>query len=80
MPGLQERRNNLIVRTRAVNLVQLDDLDAEKLKPLAGVAFIVWKPAPASMSLPGESGAGASETTRGLLARQQHVAAPCVQR
>jgi len=41
MPGLTERKNNLFVRPRAANLIQLDDLDVEKLKPLADVAFLI---------------------------------------
>jgi hypothetical protein len=39
--GITERQNNLIVRSRAVNLTKLDELHAGKIKPLAETAFLI---------------------------------------
>jgi len=47
-PGLTERQRNLIVRPRGdkVMFVQLDDLDSEKIKPLAAVSCLIIETSP----------------------------------
>jgi hypothetical protein len=66
-PGLTERRQNLIIRPhgRNVTFVQLDDLDSEKIKPLAAVSCLIIETSPGNhqgwVALPRDSMSGDSE-------------------
>jgi hypothetical protein len=48
LPGLPERQQNLILRPYGakVNLIQLEDLDYEQLKPLAPVSCLILQTSP----------------------------------
>jgi hypothetical protein len=48
IPGLEERQQNIIVRPLCdkVQLIQLDDLDYEQLKPLAAASFLILETSP----------------------------------
>jgi hypothetical protein len=48
IPGLEERQQNIIVRPSCdkLQIVQLDDLNYEQLKPLAPVSFLILETSP----------------------------------
>jgi RepB DNA-primase from phage plasmid len=50
IPGLEERQQNIIVRPNCekYQIVQLDDLGCEQLKPLAAVSFLILETSPSN--------------------------------